>query len=201
MIISDDGLQHYRLPRVFEFAVLDQRGIGNAHFLPAGALREPVSRLQKVAAIVGNLPESTTFENALPFLSHIKTPKFTMRLKNDAFYALNQPQKTCSADYFADKKCVAIAGIGNPARFFNQLRAAKLQFSEHAFADHQNYTRDDFAFAQHLTLLMTEKDAVKCAPFADQLPNAWVLPVTAHIEDEANLLTLIVEKLHGFSPT
>ena len=190
--ITDDGLQHYRLPRCVELAVFDLRGAGNGHLLPAGPLREPLDRLQTVTALVcnGGMVD-------LPELSD-EVPRFSMRLFGQRFVALGNPLKTCAAEDLKGKKLYALAGIGDPSRFFLQLDGLGLEFSMHPFPDHRQYCAEDLAFAHDGVLLMTEKDAVKCRGLT--LPETWVLPVDAHIEensDGASLLNRILEKLNG----
>lgn len=186
VIISDDGLQHYRLRRDVEIAVYDGvKGFGNGALLPAGPLRESRARLKSVDAVVCNgaeIKESFTFLKPL-----------IMRLKASDFYnLLNNQQKITPAD-LAQQKILAIAGIGHPQRFFEQLRNLGLRFESRAYADHYHYQAEDFAQLQADVLLMTEKDAVKCRAFAQ--PNFWVLPVTAEVD--RRLITLVNNKLNN----
>ena len=195
VIISDDGLQHYRLQRSVELAVFDGRGAGNACLLPAGPLREPLNRLREATAVVWNsaTPDQMAQLGAAP-----QVPRFSMRLIDQPFHALSDSQRSCTADDLRGKRLFAIAGIGDPARFFAQLTALGLDFAAYPFADHQAYSASDLAFARDGVLLMTEKDAVKCAAF--NLGEAWVLPVTAQLEpasDGRTLLDTILEKLDG----
>ena len=190
VIVADDGMQHYRLRRCAEVAVFDGRGIGNGRLLPAGPLREPVARLRAATAVVWNSAPKCRFPDTAP-------PQFAMRLRADVFYALACPETRCTADDLRGRRLHALAGIGDPNRFFAQLTAMGLEFTAHPFPDHHVYTSGDFAFAADGVLLMTEKDAVKCAAFP--LPEAWVLPVDAQFdtEDASALLELLVEKLNG----
>lgn len=190
VLVSDDGLQHYRLARRVEIAVFDRRGAGNGRLLPAGPLREPLARLAGVTAVV--------FNGGAANVPAAGAPCFPMRLLGRRFTALDDPRKTCSAEDLRGKNLHALAGIGDPSRFFAQLAAMGLEFSAHPFPDHQAYGAGDLAFARHGVLLMTEKDAVKCAGLA--LSEAWVLPVEACIDDApdgSSLLDIILEKLHG----
>jgi tetraacyldisaccharide 4'-kinase len=192
VLISDDGLQHYRLDRRVEIAVFDRRGAGNGYLLPAGPLREPLRRLAKVTAVVLNGGGA---------LADTTAPCFSMRLAGQRFVALDDPRKTCSAADLHGRPLHAVAGIGDPSRFFSQLAALGLEFSEHPFPDHRAYRADDLAFAGDGVLLMTEKDAVKCAGLV--LSEAWVLPVGACIDDAPDgnsLLDTILEKLNGRTP-
>jgi tetraacyldisaccharide 4'-kinase len=185
VLISDDGLQHYALQRDFEIAVLHGNGsLGNQQLLPAGPLREKITRLQNVDAIVDGGTDSTLSFSAAGSLPAL----FNMRLQGDTFQRLNEAA-TQPASYFADKNLVAIAGIGSPQRFFNHLRDLGLQFEAVSFADHHAFSAQDFAKFADKTILMTEKDAVKCRVF--NLADAWCLPVTANIENSQNKQTLI----------
>jgi tetraacyldisaccharide 4'-kinase len=171
VILSDDGLQHYRLARDFEIAVIDgARGLGNGWPLPAGPLREPPSRLAEVDAVVINgSGAGTTFPLALP-----------MRLQGERFLNLALPQRAVTAAHFSGVPVHAVAGIGNPQRFFSHLRGLGLQCIEHSFPDHHPYRASDLAFGDDAPVVMTEKDAVKCAAFATT--HHWVLIVDAEVD-------------------
>ena len=185
VIICDDGLQHYRLARDVELAVFDGRGAGNGWRLPAGPLREPLARLAGVAAVVCNgLPD-----DRIPS----RLPRFDMRLQPGAFYRLDDPRQVCAAGDLAGRRLHALAGIGDPERFFRTLEALGLGFARHPFPDHHAYSAADLAFAGDGVLLMTEKDAVKCAGLT--AAEAWVLPVEAEVAPA--LIDLILEKLRG----
>ena len=167
IIISDDGLQHYALQRDIEIAVVDAtRMFGNRQLLPAGPLREPVSRLSAVDAVVLNGASADG-------------GGFYMQLISDQLYKLKSPASVCGVQVFAGQAVHAVAGIGNPQRFFNQLRNAGLQVIEHAFPDHHAFAASDLAFGDDAPVIMTEKDAVKCAAFAQS--HWWVMPVTAEL--------------------
>jgi tetraacyldisaccharide 4'-kinase len=186
VILADDGLQHYRLARDVEIAMFDQRGVMNGWSLPAGPLREPVSRLAEVDAVVLNgtaVSPAPTFDR----------PLFVMHLLGDSFYRLDDPRTKCSAADLAGKKLHAVAGIGAPQRFFDRLSAMGLSVAEHAFADHHSFREADFAFAGD-AILTTEKDAVKLARLRLPLP-VWVLPVTAEVSPD--LAAFVLEKLNG----
>ena len=192
VVIADDGLQHYRLARSVEVVVFGGRGAGNGRLLPAGPLREPLSRLAEASAVVCN----GNGEN--PELSGAGLPRFSMRLTGQNFFSLQDAQLTCTAEDLRGRRLHAVAGIGDPARFFAQLTALGLEFSAHAFPDHHAYGAEDLVFARDGVLLMTEKDAVKCSLL--NLPEAWVLPVEADIEaapDGRSLLDTLLEKLNG----
>ncbi|MBS1230512.1 MAG: tetraacyldisaccharide 4-kinase [Proteobacteria bacterium] len=195
VIVSDDGLQHYRLQRTVEIAVFDARGAGNSQLLPAGPLREPLQRLSSVTAVVWN----SLAEVPEPLRGAARDlPQFAMRLCAQRFFALHDDQRHCAALDLVGKRLYAIAGIGDPARFFAQLAAQGLVFEAHAFADHHDYSAADLAFADDGVLLMTEKDAVKCAALTTR--EAWVLPVDAQLvaaADGKSLLDTILEKIDG----
>lgn len=173
VIISDDGLQHYRLARDIEIAVIDgTRGLGNGWPLPAGPLREPASRLATVDAVVVNGGDAT---GAFPH-------SLAMQLEGDTLRNLHDPQQTVAAAHFRDRQVYAIAGIGNPSRFFAQLQRLGLDCITRAFPDHHAYTAQDLQFAGDHPLVMTEKDAVKCTAFATT--RHWALVVNA-VPDES----------------
>ncbi|KXB30434.1 tetraacyldisaccharide 4'-kinase [Dechloromonas denitrificans] len=185
IILCDDGLQHYRLGRDVELAVFDGRGAGNGWRLPVGPLREPLSRIAAVDAVICNgLPDAR-----LP----AAVPSFAMRLLPGNFYRLDEPQHWCEAAALAGKKLYAMAGIGDPGRFFRMLEGLGLACETHPFPDHHAYTAGDLAFAKDGILLMTEKDAVKCAGLT--AGETWVLPVEAELSPA--LIEHIQEKLRG----
>jgi tetraacyldisaccharide 4'-kinase len=167
VIISDDGLQHYALQRDIEIAVVDAvRLFGNRRLLPAGPLREPVARLSEVDAVVMNGASSDA-------------DGFCMQLINDQLYNLKSSASTSALQEFGGQAVHAVAGIGNPQRFFKQLKNAGLQVIEHPFPDHHVFEASRLAFGDDAPIIMTEKDAVKCAAFAQ--PNWWVQPVSAEL--------------------
>ena len=179
IILSDDGLQHYRLQRDAEIVVIDgARRFGNGLMLPAGPLREPASRLSRVDAVVINGGLASNSE-------------FAMNLTGSQFYNLLNPGTTQTADEFAGQRLHAIAGIGHPQRFFSHLEHLGLTAQQHAFPDHHHYSAIDIAFDDADAILMTEKDAVKCAAFANE--KCWVLRVDAQVSPA--LAQLIIEKV------
>jgi tetraacyldisaccharide 4'-kinase len=185
LIICDDGLQHYRLARDVEIAVVDRRGFWNGWPMPAGPLREPVSRLQSVDAVVAN--------------GWSGDAAFSMTLSGDHFHPLGKVSHGGAPSDFEGKRLHAVAGIGEPQRFFDHLSALGLQFEAHPFPDHHAYTADDLAFDGD-AILTTEKDAVKFGELA-ALP-VWVLPVTATITSDLapNLAQFVLEKIDGRPP-
>ena len=188
VILADDGLQHLALGRDVEIVVMDARGVGNGFMLPAGPLRESVSRLVGVDAVVVNGRPATH-----PVSD--ETPCFAMSLVGAQFHNLADPGLVCGPQALQALPGAlhAMAGIGHPARFFAHLRGLGLAVSEHPFPDHHAYRLEDLSFAQHGVLLMTEKDAVKCAPFAK--PWMWVLRVDAVLEPD--LTPKLVEWING----
>lgn len=170
VLISDDGLQHYRLHRDIEIALVNTHGLGNQRLLPAGPLRERLSRLQSVDMIVNS--------GELPIPSSEALNVYQMRLKGDVFHSLDN-QQSHSAMFFKDKVVYAIAAIGHPQRFFASLSALGLRFNTRVFPDHYPFKRSDFTDIEQHTLLMTEKDAVKCQGLG--LNDAWYLPVKAEV--------------------
>lgn len=168
VVLCDDGLQHYRLQRDMEIAVIDgMRRYGNELMLPAGPLREPVSRLQSVDAIVVNGGDAAGKE-------------YAMNLGGEIFYNLLKPDQTATAANFDQPNVHAVAGIGNPQRYFQHLVSLGIAFTPHPFPDHHAYSAAELSFADCDAILLTEKDAVKCAPFADA--RYWVLRVDAQLD-------------------
>lgn len=179
IILSDDGLQHYRLQRDVEIVVADgARRFGNGLLLPAGPLREPVSRLRQADAVVVNGGAAQGDE-------------FAMSLQGRHFYNLLNPEVIRTASDFAGQPLHAIAGIGHPQRFFDYLQQLGLHCTGHAFPDHHQYTPSELSFSGADVILMTEKDAVKCAPFATE--QHWVLRVDAEVNPA--LAQLIIKKV------
>lgn len=168
VVIADDGLQHYALRRDVEICVIDGvRRFGNGRLLPAGPLREPMSRLERVDFRVCN--GGAVAPGDVP-----------MELQGGKLRALLDGHTTSLSD-FAGHTVHAVAAIGHPQRFFASLRAQGLQVIEHAFPDHHAFTPNDLDFGDGKPLLMTEKDAVKCRPFAQ--PHWWSLPVRAELPE------------------
>jgi tetraacyldisaccharide 4'-kinase len=184
VILADDGLQHYALKRDIEIAVIDgQRRFGNSICLPAGPLREPIERLNSVDFVVvnGEAAENTAWQ------------EWQMHLIGEIAVNLKTGENKPLAD-FKNTECHAIAGIGNPERFFKQLEKAGIsQRADHSFPDHHVFTSNEINFKNH-PVFMTEKDAVKCQTFATA--NHWFVPVTAQLSTEfaTQFLTLLKSK-------
>lgn len=168
IILCDDGLQHYRLARDIEIAVIDGvRRFGNGHCLPAGPLREPRRRLRSVDYIVTN---------------GLAAPgEFAMRLHATAIRNVRDGSAVAERHQFRGKAVHAVAGIGNPDRFFAQLRGQGISPKEHGFPDHYRFRPRDLDFGDDAPVIMTEKDAVKCRRFA--AANHWYLPVEAQLDE------------------
>lgn len=170
LIISDDGLQHYALVRHIELAIIDgERGLGNERLLPAGPLREPVQRLSQVDFVLINggdwnysAGESSRFSLQAMHFVNVKTGEIKALSK------------------WIDTPCHAIAGIGNPQRFFDTLADVNINLQSHkAFADHHKITEAELLFSDDFPILMTEKDAVKCQDFSSD--KLWYLSVNAKL--------------------
>ncbi len=183
IIVADDGLQHSALGRDIEIIVVDsERLFGNGLCLPAGPLREPLSRLKTVDFIVYNGGKSNAFN---------------MTLTQENAINLLDPSITKIAADFSNEPVHAIAGIGHPERFFNQLSTSGLTIQSHPFSDHHHFQQRDFAFGNAATILMTEKDAVKCQAFATE--NMWFIPIEASISGklEQKIINLLETPHHG----
>jgi tetraacyldisaccharide 4'-kinase len=179
LILCDDGLQHYRLRRDVEISVEDARGAGNGCMLPAGPLREPVSRRvdARVVNATGPLPPGV----------------YRMSLAARGFYRLDRPDEWLTVDAFAGKRVHAIAGIGNPERFFQGLRDMGLVPVTHAFEDHHPFVPADITYSNCDAVVMTEKDAIKCARFGRD--DCYALRVEAVLDPE--LPAFLEKRLHG----
>lgn len=179
-IVADDGLQHYGLARDAEIAVRDgERGYGNGWLLPAGPLREPLTRLSSVDLEC----------------VHAATADFWL-VPGDAYRLDGGASRALSA--FAGTSVHAIAGIGHPHRFFDMLRGYGLEVIEHAMPDHHSYRAGDLQFGDERPVLMTEKDAVKCAALATR--NAWSVPVETQLSAPAGRhIDALLDRLCGDS--
>jgi tetraacyldisaccharide 4'-kinase len=174
------------MQRDVEIVVYDSvKGFGNGALLPAGPLRESKARLNTVDAIVSNGADS---RESLKCFNPV-----VMQLVVMDFYNLVDVQKKSSAQAFTQQKILAVAGIGNPQRFFDQLGDLGLQFESRAYADHYIFQAKDFEHINADVVLMTEKDAVKCRTFAQA--NFWVLPVSAVVND--GLMSVVLNKLNS----
>lgn len=170
IVLCDDGMQHYALQRDIEIAVIDaQRMFGNRLCLPSGPLREPVSRLQSVDLVLFNGADEDQ-------------QGFVMQAQDCQKISTNE--SLALAD-LAGQTVHAVAGIGNPQRFFAMLKKQGLKVIPHEFADHHDYQLSDVLFDDDLTVLMTEKDAVKCKAF--DLTKHWSVPIEINLSTSAQL--------------
>ncbi|GAB3733796.1 tetraacyldisaccharide 4'-kinase [Luteimonas pelagia] len=175
VVVCDDGLQHYRLARDVEIEVVDgARRYGNGRLLPAGPLREPASRAEACDFRVVNLGGGAGGGIVAGF------GRWPMHLRHGEARPL-RGGRSRPLSAFSGQRVHAIAGIGHPERFFDMLRAAGIAVVPHAFPDHHAFAPCDFEFGSRLPVLMTEKDAVKCADLAG--PDAWVVPVDAELPE------------------
>jgi tetraacyldisaccharide 4'-kinase len=189
VIISDDGLQHYRLERDVEIVVLDERILGNTLPLPAGPMRESLRRVRDAHLAILHGESSARTRAAIGAV-----PAVSMSLKAGRFYRLQEPAEQKDAAELQPLTLKALAGIGRPERFFESLRGLGLEPRDtRAFPDHHVFSARDLALDGADALLMTEKDAIKCRPIAPE--QTWVLPVDADIDAVA--LDYILERLNG----
>ena len=173
VVVCDDGLQHLALARDLEIEVVDaKRRYGNGRLLPAGPLREPAERATRVDFRVLNCGDDASLEAGFG--------EWPMRLRAGKAIPMAGGRPVPLAA-FAGQRVHAVAGIGDPERFFATLRAAGITLVPHAFPDHHAFQAHDLAFGNPLPVLMTEKDAVKCAPFADARCHA--VPVVAELPE------------------
>lgn len=169
VLVLDDGLQHYGLRRDIEIAVVDARGFGNGFLFPAGPLREPPARLRSVDAVVRHDGEGVAQAHG-----------YSMRLEGDTVVQVGNAREQRPLAGFAGKPVHAVAGIGDPERFFRQLSAAGLNVIPHPFPDHHPFTPGDLEFGDDAPVLMTEKDAVKFRGASGR--NWWIFPVRAQLD-------------------
>ena len=179
VIVSDDGLQHYPMRRALEICVLDERALGNGFLLPAGPLREPRARLRSVDAVVVH--------------GESAEPGYRMALEGDKLVRFTDARDVRAAKSFAGQRVHAVAGIGDPRRFFLQLARFGLKLVPHPFPDHHAFRAEDLAFGDADPVVMTEKDAVKCKRFAQA--HFWVFPVGAALDPAFQ--RWLLEKLGG----
>ena len=170
VIISDDGLQHYKMGRHIEIIVIDgKRRFGNNLTFPAGPLRESSKRKDTVDFIVNN--SGPTDENE--YLMNISPTKF-VHLKSGKAYSIE--------DWPMHKQVHAVAGLGNPGRFFDLLDKLGFDIIRHPFPDHHNFLSSDIFYLDHLPIIMTEKDASKCKDFDNN--KIWYLKIDADVNNK-----------------
>lgn len=194
LILCDDGLQHHALARDVSIAVIDgRRGFGNGRLLPAGPLRETPSALTRIDWVVVHGCADGSAADAAPAqnLWRGRLGTMTMRLEPGAAQPLTARIAPRDLGEFAGQPVHAVAGIGDPGRFFAMLRRSGLTPIEHAFPDHHPYVAADLDFGDGASVLMTAKDAVKCRQFAD--PRWWEVPVVVRLspDDGAALIDRI----------
>lgn len=208
-VLSDDGLQHYRLARDVEIAVVDEaRLLGNGWLLPAGPLREPRSRLATVDLIVRTQRAVATDERrtvnplvvdgqaaAAPLGAGRRAgPPNIVAMARIADAVSLAGDRRRALDSFRGRRVHAVAGIGNPEAFFNALRARGLDVDGRALPDHAAASQADIAFADDAPVLMTEKDAVKCRPLADE--RHWAVPLDVELsEADAAIVERLIRQL------
>jgi tetraacyldisaccharide 4'-kinase len=185
LILCDDGLQHLALARDLELAVIDgARGVGNGWLLPAGPLREPATRLSRVAAVVVNGALSAP-------LPAVAARRLQMRLEAGELQAVSGEARQ-PLEWLRGRAVHAVTGIGHPERFFTLLRGLGAEVHEHPLPDHHRFVAGDIDWPDALPVIMTAKDAVKCGALAGA--RHWYLPVTAALPraDEDWLLERIL---------
>jgi tetraacyldisaccharide 4'-kinase len=194
VIVADDGLQHLRLARDLEIVLVDGgRGFGNGRLLPAGPLREPVSRLRQADVVVVNGAAEHASLARGDFGPGLRTLHMTVTAEDARpVDGLAAPRPL---DSFRGQRVHAVAGIGNPARYFRDLRSRGLELIEHGFPDHHPFSAADLSFDDTLPILMTEKDAVRAQALAT--PRMWYVPITAHLSDAdaRTVLSLVTERI------
>lgn len=210
VILSDDGLQHYAMARDIEIAVVDgRRGFGNGYLIPAGPLREKPERLDDVDLIICNGESQLRFKT--PAYGMTLEPKHLCHLQSGQLFAIadimqemansrdsianDNKNKEDEENRVTKHKVHAIAGIGNPERFFSSLCDCGFDIISHVFDDHHAYTLQDINFDDDYEVIMTEKDAVKCMAFARKTD--WYLRVDAVIDDA--FINNLLSKLKTFN--
>ncbi len=198
LIISDDGLQHYAMPRVTEIVVIDAaRGLGNRWVLPAGPLRESVKRLNNVDLIVLQRAKATAVH---PSLSTASVASAVLSQQNQSFYL--KPTEACDLvtghcvelASFTHQHVHAVAGIGHPQRFFDALQNLGLTVIGHAFSDHHVFVSDDLAFDDSAPVLVTSKDAVKLRALVNQPAHVFEVCTRVDASDELQAAIVSLEK-------
>ena len=183
VLLCDDGLQHLALDRDLEIVVIDgDRRFGNGRYLPAGPLREPVSRLSSVDMIVS---KGKTGKNEY-LMEYIYGDLISVK-----------DNEEISIDSFKNQTIHSVTGISNPVLFYEYLYSKNIQLIKHVYPDHHNFIPEDLLFKDNLPVVMTEKDAVKCRQFAST--NTWYLPIDASFDDifHHRIMTLTRELFNG----
>lgn len=180
VVLSDDGLQHYKLYRDLEIVVVDgQRLFSNGFCLPAGPLRESVSRLNEVQHIVVNGEPAREISQLSSASTMRLEPRFLVNLLS------GEKRPFAGAPFNMGNTLQAVSALGNPQRFYDLLERLPYQVETFSFPDHHNFTAEDFeqrGIDEHQPVVMTEKDAVKCRQFAKN--NFWYLSVEVNLESQ-----------------
>lgn len=186
VIIADDGLQHYRMQRQYEIAVVDgARAFGNGFLLPAGPLRESTRRLASVDRVL--VQYASRDDESM-------TPVAGLPMHASGFHLVARElqridgTETCTIDDMRGRPLHAVAAIGNPERFFRMLERHGLDIERHAYPDHAVLSARDIAYDDDYPVIMTEKDAVKCRAFATG--RHWYVPVDVDMHEHAWLDSL-----------
>ena len=188
IIVADDGLQHYRLQRQLELAVVDaSTGLGNGLPLPAGPLREPVSRLKTVDALI-------RVERGNSVAAAVSEPFYNAVYTLGSAYALLTPTHRMDLIDLPPGPWLAVAGIGNPQGFFAMLTKLGWSFKRKTFPDHHRFQPDDIPAG--VRVVMTEKDAVKCTPFARS--DWWAIEL--EVNPEAEFIAFLRAKIKLYCP-
>lgn len=195
VLVSDDGLQHYALARDFEIVVVDgTRGFGNFRLLPAGPLREPVSRLQSADAVLVHRHSGPGETSVMRRSSDRKALHFELVAKS---VRRADGSEIHDIGDFAGKRLHAVAAIGNPARFFDFLEQHGIEIIRHPLPDHGEISHAHLNYADDLDVIMTEKDAAKCRWL--DTSKCWVVPVDVAFDDQEDdkLLDSILYRFSG----
>ncbi len=186
VIICDDGMQHYMLNRDIEIAMIDaQRGLGNGQLLPVGPLREPINRLESVDFIVSITDKLT------PKLNELNYPVVKTSIHSPYLASLDETRsQTFDKAFKNNRRWHVIAGIGNPGRFLDTLKSLGLNniASVRWFIDHYIYCKEDIPALD--SVIMTEKDAIKCRDLSVTNPDIWYLPVSLILPDSFKIQLL-----------
>lgn len=182
VVLSDDGLQHYALSRQLEIAVFNQfHGLGNGHCLPLGPLREPASRLDSINFVLINKSEQEH-----PSLKDIRKHFHAdFEVKPVSWVNVNTLEEKTLKQFsqkIKSKRVLALAGIGQPKKFFQTLSDLDLNFEKKPKKDHASYSANDFDTKKYDVFVVTAKDAVKCRELAPE--NSWYLKIQADLPDE-----------------
>ena len=191
VLVCDDGLQHYRLARDIEIAVVDGRGNGNGLMLPAGPLREPADRPVDALASNGDSVDRSRCGRVA-----VHGGSYAMRLEPLGCYPLHDPEQPIAVSELADRRLHAVAAIGDPQRFFDLLSNLGLMPNCHAFPDHHSFVKSDLEFPDCDLVLMTEKDAVKCG----HLGRVDLVALRVEAKLDPSFGDFILGKLRGPAP-